>query len=75
MHGILAVGRSSEVQHQWTGAERRCAKVGFSRSMPEGNRPTKDHVSVQLAVDEAGLQTVKQARSSAWRVARGSGEV
>lgn len=51
VHGMLEAGTSLEAQ--LFEVERCCAEDGCSRSILEGNRPTRDHVVVQLAEEEA----------------------
>lgn len=48
---MLEAGTSLEAQ--LFEVERCCAEDGCSRSILEGNRPTRDHVVVQLAEEEA----------------------
>ena len=73
MHERLEVGRLAEARYQLPEVEGHCAEVGCSQSLSEGNRPTGDHVLLQLA-DDARLQTVTRDRSTAWREVRGLGE-
>lgn len=72
---MLEVGKLLELRYQLSEVEGRWAEVVSSQSMSGESRPTRDHGLVQLVVDEAGLQTVKQDRSLAWREERGMGEV
>lgn len=58
MCGLPEVVRSLEARFQSPEVERRCAVVGYSQSTPEGNRPTRDRVLLQL-VEEARPQMVK----------------